>query len=152
MKRILFLILLPISCFSQSFDDVKSRYELDSNFSILLDSNMHSYCLINQITSFGNTYNGISANYWNDYGNQPYEILPSRDSNSIHLNPLLGSTKSGSCFFTIIGTNGNSQESISINNYDPPTKISSNAYDASEKYGWKFRYWYLADIKKLTLK
>lgn len=141
-----------------TFDDAMSRYEHDSDFTMLIDSNMHYYCSIQTVEYFGNSFTQVMGTEWRDYGNQPYEVLPSRDSISsdtlvnYRISPIIGSTKSGACFFTMIGTNGNVQESISINNYDPATKISSNAYDASEKYGWKFRYWYLADKIHLTLR
>lgn len=161
MKKILVIILLLCSVISQGqiFDDVKTRYEGDSVFAMKVDSAFHNYVDLESVTVFGNTFIRLYGIEWRDYGCQPYEILHYRDSmvfnidgihgldtGILHLDPLIEITKSGACFFTIFATTSTQNESISINN------INTNAYDASVIYGWKFRYWYLADKLGLNLK
>ncbi len=153
MKKTVTIILVFL-CFgskAQTFDNVISRYVADSVFSVQIDSTGHEFVNVKPIAYNFKTITQIYLDQYNDFGNQPYQILPRRDSilpnsSRITLPAITGVTHSANCFFSLKGEGINEKMSVSI------TDINSNAYEASKLFVEKFRYWYFADKYNITIK
>lgn len=148
MRKIIIALLLLSNnaAKAQDFENVKIRYEADSIFTVHVDSNNRRYCEINETQAFGNIFRRIYLNQYCNFGYQPYQILPVRDSLGYILPAIIGRTNSANADFTLTGDNGNIDKTISL------TDINSNYYTTLFIYREKFLFWLFADKFGLILK
>lgn len=152
MKKILLIISL-FTCLSASaqFDDAISRFISDSVFTIHIDSTGNEYVNIQPFKiNLKTTYTRIYFQQYNDFSNQPYQILPRRDTvingDTSILQAIIGVTQSANAHFTMVGNGVSDNESIGI------TNTNSNAYNGCHAFlSTKFLYWYFCDKFEITI-